>query len=191
MSPLVNNSKRYPTRTSFKGTLPPDLSHILLRRKDRLRQRLVSSEVAFDTLPDIHKLFANLSNKTYMTSFSVFDFTNIAAYPNQTIKFKDIREFLVFFGSDAISIADHWEGMERCFILSDTSHLDVKLKAFASCLTHDVVEWFKSSPAGSVDTYAYSKKKLFDRWKEKKDPIMLNNALMTMKISENETIEEF
>ena len=103
----MNNPKRYPTRSSFKGTLLPDLSHILLRRKDLLRQRLVCSEVAFDTSPYIHKLFANLSNKTDMASFFVFDFTNIAGYPNKTIKFKDIREFPVFSGSDAISTADH------------------------------------------------------------------------------------
>ena len=65
-----------------------------------------------------------------MASFSAFDFTNIAGYPNQTIKFKDIREFPVFSGSDAISAVDHWEGMERCFMLTDTSHLDVKSQGF-------------------------------------------------------------
>ena len=116
-----------------------------------------------------------------MASFSAFDFTNIAGYPNQTIKFKDIREFPVFSGFDAIFAADHWEGMERCFILSDTSHLDVKLKAFASCLTHDAAEWFKSLPTGTIATYANLKKKLFDRWQEKKDLVLLNNALMTIK----------
>ena len=77
----------------------------------------------------------------------MFDSTNITGYHNQTIKFKDIREFPVFYGFDAISAADHWEGMERCFMLTDTSHLDVKFKDFASCLTHDATEWFKSLPA--------------------------------------------
>ena len=181
MTPLVNNAKRYPTRSSFKGTLLLDLSHILLRRKDRLRQRLVSSEVAFDTLPDIHKLFAYSSNEADMASFSAFDFTNIVGYPNQMIKLKDIREFPMFSGSDTISAADHWEGMERCFMLTDTSHLDVRFKSFSSCLTHDAVEWFKSLPAGTIATYANLKKKLFDRWQEKKDLVLLNNALMTIK----------
>ena len=103
----MNNTKRYPIRPGFKGTLLPDVSHIFLRRKDRIRQRLVSGQVAFDTLPDIHKLFVNSSNKADMASFSTFDFTNIAGYPNQMLKFKDIRYFPVFFGSDAISVAEH------------------------------------------------------------------------------------
>ena len=61
--------------------------------------------------------------------------------------------------------------MERCFMLTNTSHLDVKFKAFASCLTHDVAEWFKSLLASSIATYADLKKKFFDRWQEKEDPI--------------------
>ena len=49
-------------------------------------------------------------------------------------------------------------------MLTDTSHLDIKFKAFSSCLTHDVAERFKSLPAGSIATYADLKKKFFDRW---------------------------
>ena len=94
-----------------------------------------------------------------MASFYAFDFTNISRYPNQMLKFKDIREFPVFSGSNAICATEHWDGMERCFMLTDTSHLDVKFKAFASCLTHDAAEWFKSLPTGSIATYANLKKK--------------------------------
>ena len=159
----MNNSRRYPTRTCFKGTLLPDLSHILLRRKYRLRQRLVSSEVAFDNLPNKRKLFAYSNNKTVIDSFSVFDFTNIARYPKQMLKLKDIREFPVFSGYDAIFVVDHWDSMERCFMLTNTSHLDFKFKDFASCLSYDVAEWFKSLPAGTIATYANLKKNFFDR----------------------------
>ena len=103
-----------------------------------------------------------------MDSFSAFDFTNIAGYPNQMLKLKYIRDFPVFFGFDTIYVAEHCNGMERCFILIDTSHLDVKFKDFASCLTHDVVEWFKSLPAGTIATYADLKKKyLIDRKKRR------------------------
>ena len=85
MTPLVNNPKIYPTRTCFKGTLLLDLSHILLRRKYRIQERLVSGQLAFNTLADIHKKFINSSNKGNMDSFSTFDFTNIAGYPNQML----------------------------------------------------------------------------------------------------------
>ena len=67
--------------------------------------RLVSDQLAFDTLLDIHKLFVEHSNKENMSSFIAFDFTNIAGYPNQMLKSKDIREFPVFSGSDAITAA--------------------------------------------------------------------------------------
>ena len=116
-----------------------------------------------------------------MSSFTTFDFTNIAGYPNQMLKFKDIREFLVFSDSSAIIASQHWDGMERCFMLTDTSHLDVKFKAFASSLTGDVTDWFKSLLVQSIATDYDLKKKLFDSWQENKDPVMLNNALMTIK----------
>ena len=74
--------------------------------------RLVSDQLAFDTLLDIHKLFLDPSNKVNMSPFTAFDFTNIAGYPNQMLKFKDIREFPIFSGSEAITIVQHWDGME-------------------------------------------------------------------------------
>ena len=76
-------------------------------------------------------------------------------------------------------------------MLTDTSHLNVKFKAFASFLTLDAAEWYKTLPAGTIATYDDLKKKFFDRWQEMKDPVLLNNALMTIKRSENESIEEF
>ena len=115
-----------------------------------------------------------------MASFSVFDFTNIAGYPNQMVKFKDIREFPVFSRTYAISVAKPLDGMERCFMITDTSHLDVMFKDFASYLTHDASEWFKSLPAGTIATYDDLKKKFFDRWPEKKELVLTNNALMTI-----------
>ena len=42
----------------------------------------------------------------------------------------DIREFPVFSGFDAIFATEHWDGMERCFMLTDTSHLDIKFNDF-------------------------------------------------------------
>ena len=93
-----------------------------------------------------------------MSSFAAFDFTNIAGHPNQMLKFKDIREFPVFSGSDAITTAQHWNGMERCFMLTNSTHLDVKFKAFASCLKGVAFEWFKSLPAQSIATYDDLKK---------------------------------
>ena len=62
-------------------------------------------------------------------------------------------------------------------------------KAFSSCLIGDAAKWFKSLPAYIIATYNDLKKKFFDRWQEK-DPMLLNNALMTIKISENTTIDE-
>ena len=126
-----------------------------------------------------------------MASFSAFNFTNIAGYPNQMLKFKDIGEFPVFSMSEINSATDHWDGMERCFILTNTSHLDVKFKAFASYLTHDASEMVQISTCWYYSYYDDLKKKFFDRWQEKKDPVLLNNAQMTIKRSENESIEEF
>ena len=76
--------------------------------------RLVSDQLAFDTLLDIHKLFVEPSNKENMSSFIAFDFTNIVEYPNQMLKFNDIKEFLDFSSSDAITATQQWDGME-CF----------------------------------------------------------------------------
>ena len=79
----------------------------MLKRKDRVQERLVSDQQTFDSLLDIHKLFVDPSTQENMSSFVAFDFTNIHGYPNQMLNFKDIREYPVFSGFDAITVAQH------------------------------------------------------------------------------------
>ena len=124
-NPLEINSKRYSIRANFKCTLLPDPSDILLKRKDRVQERLVSDQQTFDSLLDIHKIFVDPGTQANMSSFGKFDFTSIACYPNQMLKFKDIREFPIFSGSAAIIATQHWDVMKHCFMLPNTTHLDV------------------------------------------------------------------
>lgn len=65
---------------------------------------MVSDQQTLDSLLDIHKLFVVPFVQVNM-AFAALDFTTIPGYPNQALKFRDLREFPVFSGSNAITVA--------------------------------------------------------------------------------------
>lgn len=121
-------------------------------------------------------------------AYAPFDFNNIPGYPNMMPKLKELP---IFTGQDAVTAAYHWDEIDHYILTRDLEHLDMKFKCFASSLKYGAREWWNSLPATSISTWPDLKKSFFDRWQEKKDLVLLNNALMSIKRNDNETTDKF
>jgi hypothetical protein len=75
--------------------------------------------------------------------------------------------------------------------LEEVDHEDAKMRLFVQSLSGEVRKWFKALQAASIPDFAAFETLFLARWGDKKNPLQLLTQYNNIKISPNETVQEF
>ena len=75
--------------------------------------------------------------------------------------------------------------------LEEVDHEDEKLRLFTQSLSGEVRKWFKALPATSILNFVAFETLFLARWGDKNNPLQLLTQYNNIKISPNETVQEF
>jgi hypothetical protein len=96
-----------------------------------------------------------------------------------------------FDAEENTSAQRHLDWFNDFVDLEEVDHEDAKLRLFAQSLSGEVRKWFKSLPAASILNFASFETLFLARWGDKKNPLQLLTQYNNIKISPNETVQEF